>query len=81
MVKTAVSVPDSLFRSADELAERLRLSRSEVYSRALAAYLERYENDLITRRLNEIHGPADDVSSLDPVLATLQYRAIAKSRR
>ena len=80
-MKTAVSVPDALFRSADELSKRLRLSRSEIYSRALAAYLERYQDEMVTARLNEVYAEGDDASAVDPLLATLQHRAIEKGDR
>jgi metal-responsive CopG/Arc/MetJ family transcriptional regulator len=35
-MKTAVSIPDDLFHKADELANRMGKSRSEVYRDALA---------------------------------------------
>jgi hypothetical protein len=38
-VKTAVSVPDSLFRRAEKTAKRLGISRSELYARALDEFL------------------------------------------
>ena len=50
-MKTAVSIPDPVFRSADELAARLRISRSELYSRALAAMVDEHRESLITRAL------------------------------
>ncbi len=57
-MKTAVSVPDDLFRRADELAHRLGKSRSEVYQDALAEYLARREPGtlaaLLDRALDEI---------------------------
>ncbi|MEK7329802.1 MAG: ribbon-helix-helix protein, CopG family, partial [Candidatus Eisenbacteria bacterium] len=33
-MKTAISLPDSLFRSGDALAKRLGVSRSELFARA-----------------------------------------------
>src|SRR5277367_3591540 len=33
-MKTAVSLPDELFRRAEAIAHRLRVSRSQLYSRA-----------------------------------------------
>ena len=53
-MKTAVSIPDDLFRQADELARRLGKSRSEVYRDALADYVARREPGAVTRALNEI---------------------------
>ena len=39
-MKTFISVPDSLFDVAEELARRTGLTRSELYTRALAEYVE-----------------------------------------
>ncbi len=53
-MKTAVSIPDDLFRRADELATRLRKSRSELYREALADYVARRDPRAVTSALNEI---------------------------
>lgn len=34
-MKTAISIPDKVFRSADALARRLGISRSELYTTAI----------------------------------------------
>jgi len=51
-MKTAVSVPNEVFERADRLAKRLRVSRSELYSRALREYLARHAPDEVTEALN-----------------------------
>ena len=66
-MRTAVSVPDPVFRAAERLVQRLGISRSQLYSRALRAYFERYDADETTRRLNEVY--AKESSELDPVIA------------
>lgn len=53
-MKAAVSIPDDLFRRADELARRLGKSRSEVYREALTEYLLRHDTQAITRTLDEL---------------------------
>ena len=53
-MKTAVSIPDELFRRADELAERLGKSRSQVYREALAEYVFRREPRSVTSALDEL---------------------------
>jgi antitoxin MazE6 len=53
-MKTAVSIPDELFRRADELAGRLGKSRSELYREALADYVDRRDPGAVTGALNEI---------------------------
>jgi predicted transcriptional regulator len=53
-MKTAISIPDDLFRRADELADRLGKSRSELYREALADYVERRDPGAVTSALNQI---------------------------
>jgi predicted transcriptional regulator len=52
-MKTAVSIPDDLFRKADELARRLGKSRSQIYREALAEYLLRRDPEAVTQRMDE----------------------------
>ena len=62
-MKIAVSIPDDVFKEAEQLARRTKRSRSEVYSRALAEYVARHAPDRVTeamdRTLAEIGEPAD----------------------
>jgi metal-responsive CopG/Arc/MetJ family transcriptional regulator len=62
-MKTAVSVPDKIFRAAERHAKRARKSRSQVYSEALAEYLTRHSPDEVTdamnRALEQIAEPSD----------------------
>ena len=53
-MKTAVSIPDTLFRRAEELARRLGKSRSQIYQEALADYVARREPDAVTVALDEV---------------------------
>ncbi|MCC6212458.1 MAG: hypothetical protein IT513_15580 [Burkholderiales bacterium] len=80
-MKTAVSVPDRVFRSAEQLAARLGVSRSELYAKALAALVVKHQDDLVTSRLNEIYGPGGDDSSLEPGLGLLQHRTLSRLKR
>jgi len=54
-MKTAVSMPDDLFRLAETAACRLRVSRSELYAKAIAEFLERQDANTITERLNDLY--------------------------
>lgn len=78
-MKTAISVPDRVFRSAEDLAARLRVSRSELYSNALAEFIEKHKNDLTTSRLNEVYAKNREPSTLEPEIASLQYRAAKRN--
>lgn len=63
-MKTAVSVPDDVFESAERLARRERRSRSEVYSAALREYVARHSPDEVTESLD--HVLADVGGTIDP---------------
>jgi antitoxin MazE6 len=69
-MKTAISIPDELHRSADLAAKRMGLSRSELYRRALIAFLAMTDEMLITKALDEVY--KDEPARIDPVLARLQ---------
>jgi hypothetical protein len=79
-VKTAVSIPDRVYRSAEKLAARLGVSRSELYAKALASLVEKHSEDLVTAQLNEVYGPEGEGSSLEPDVAALQSRSIRRAK-
>lgn len=59
-MKTAISIPDDLFNDAERLVARFKTSRSELYSRAIAEFVARHDEDAVTQALNEV------VRSLNP---------------
>ncbi len=73
-MKTAISIPDAVFRSAELFAKAAKMSRSRLYSRAVAEYMEKRRQRGITEALNEIYGKSP--SKMDSVLAKLQQMSI-----
>jgi Ribbon-helix-helix protein, copG family. len=73
-MKTAISIPDDLFEKAEELAERLEVSRSQLYARAIEEYTERHTSQRVREKLDEVYG--DNESALDPVFAIMQSIAL-----
>jgi predicted transcriptional regulator len=69
-MKTAISIPDDLFEKAEQLAERLDVSRSQLYARAIAEYAARHTSANVREKLDEVY--ADNQSGLDPALALMQ---------
>jgi metal-responsive CopG/Arc/MetJ family transcriptional regulator len=63
-MKVAISIPDPLFEQAERVSRRLRVPRSQLYARALEAYVKDHSGEEITRRLNEVYAKAS--SRLDP---------------
>lgn len=70
-MKTAISLPDPIFEEAEVLAQQLGISRSELYTEALKAYLRRYNRERILSQLNEVY--SQESSDLDTVMATMQF--------
>ncbi len=52
-MKTAVSIPDDIFRRAERLARRTKRSRSRLVAEALDEYLARHGTDEVTQAMNE----------------------------
>ena len=77
-MKTAISLPDDLFASAEALAERLGVSRSALFATALAEYVAKNQGRKITARLDAVY--ADEPAVLDPVLRRAQSKVLPKER-
>ena len=58
-MKTAISLPDKLFQEADAFADRAGLSRSELYATAVAEYLARRNEAVVTARLDAVYASPD----------------------
>jgi hypothetical protein len=75
-MKTAISVPDSVFQAGERLAHRLGLSRSRLYSEAVRDYVSRHDDDEITRRLNAVYDR--EASEPDPLVTRVASLALPK---
>jgi metal-responsive CopG/Arc/MetJ family transcriptional regulator len=75
-MKIAISLPDALFRSADSLAGRLGVSRSQLFATAVAEYLAKHQAKKLTDQLNAVY--ATQESRLDPGLGRLQAGSLAR---
>ena len=75
-MKTAISIPDQLFRAVELAAERLVISRSELFQRAVGEYLRNHQDKGVTKALDDVYGEAGIKSSLDPFLERLQIASL-----
>lgn len=75
-MKTAISIPDDVFDAAEELAKRLRLSRSELYAKAVAAFITSYQRTDVRDKLDAVYKKED--SALDPVLPQWQFLSLPR---
>ena len=52
-MKTAISLPDPVFEAADQLANKFKVSRSELYVMALEKFIRENQETDITKRIND----------------------------
>lgn len=76
-MKTAVSIPDQVFNDAERLVARFKTSRSELYSRAIAEFIARHDEDAVTQALDEVArnvnaDPSDTQTTTAAALAILR---------
>ncbi|MCH8150175.1 MAG: hypothetical protein IH987_19725 [Planctomycetes bacterium] len=74
-MKTAISIPDEVFDAAERTAKRLSMSRSQLYTKAVEAFLEAHKTEGVTEKLDEVY--TAEPSRLDPVLSRMQTAATA----
>lgn len=78
VMKTAISIPDDVFKTADTFARRRKLSRSAVFTMAVTEFLSHHRQEDVTEQLNQVY--AKHESALDPVLNQLQFAALPKGK-
>ena len=76
-MKTAISIPDDIFASADALADQLGVSRSELYATAVAEFVAKHQATDVTARLDQLY--ATQPSRLEPALRRTQARAARRA--
>ena len=75
-MKTAVSIPDKIFNSAEKLASRLGKTRSQLYAQAISSYVAKHQTNEVVKKLNEIYASED--STLDSGLSAIQSNSVLK---
>ena len=76
-MKTAVSIPDEVFRAAEQHARRARTSRSRLYTAALSEYLARHAPDEVTEAMNRVVDQLNEPS--DPFVTAAAQRILKRS--
>jgi metal-responsive CopG/Arc/MetJ family transcriptional regulator len=76
-MKTAISLPDTLFAAADTLAGRLGVSRSRLVALALAEFIAKHRSSRVTERLDAVYAVED--SGVEKPLRRAQRRSIGRT--
>ena len=75
-MKTAISLPDTLFEQAERVAKVMEISRSQLYARALQAYLAKHDPESITKAFDAVY--ENEPSEMDSVVMQLQIASLPK---
>lgn len=54
-MKTAISLPDRLYRQAEKTAKSLGIPRSQLFAKALQEFITRHTQDSVTENLNKVY--------------------------
>ena len=76
-MKTAVSLPNDVFRAAERHARRARKSRSQLYAEALSEYLSRHAPDEVTEAMNHVIDQLKEPT--DPFVTAAARRILKRS--
>ncbi len=79
-VKTAISIDQSLFSEAEKLAVKMGVSRSELFSRAVAKLVRDEESREMLARLDETHADSLDKEEREHLRRMKEYQAARLKR-
>ena len=72
-MKTAISIPDKLFKEAEITAKQLGLARSQLYVKAIMEFIEHHNSEKITEKLNCVYpSSSNNVEIIDIGVETLR---------
>jgi len=73
-MKIAISVPDPTFEAAERISKQLGMSRSQLYSRAVDAFVREHRGVGVKEALAAVYGT--EPSAVDPLIDQLQAEAL-----
>ena len=59
-IKTAISIQKSLFEEAENLAQELNVSRSELFSLAIETFVRSHQNQKLLQEINQAYSDEPD---------------------
>jgi metal-responsive CopG/Arc/MetJ family transcriptional regulator len=75
IVKTAISLPEPLFERADAFARQQRISRSQLFARAVEEFLRHHESQALLEALNRVY------EDLSPTPEEKEVRRLMKQKQ
>ena len=74
LMKTPISIPDPIFQAAEATAQRLGLSRDELFTKAVQAFIATHANPSVTDTLNQVY--EQQPSTVERTIAQLQMASL-----
>lgn len=75
-MKVAISLPDPVFKAAEQLAQKLKKSRSQLYAEAIAEYVGTRGSKAVTAKLNAVY--CSEPSEADLALKYAQFATLSR---
>jgi metal-responsive CopG/Arc/MetJ family transcriptional regulator len=75
-MKTAISIPDALFKRAERTAKAIGVSRSRLFTMAVESFLAHRNPSQVTETLNRIY--SDPTEGLDERISKMQTKSLAR---
>ena len=64
-MKTAISLPDSLYIEAEKVANTLGIPRSQLFAKALQEFIDHHKRENITEKLNRVYSKEKNRSDIN----------------
>jgi hypothetical protein len=77
MMKAEVAIPRPISEAAEQLAQTLGMSLSELYTAAVAAYVAAHRHSGVTETLDRVY--AAESSAMDPVWVHVQLASVGET--
>lgn len=79
VIKTAISIDESLFDKINRLSEEIKLSRSQIFSQAVRYFIERKNNLELVRKINRAYSDVLDEDEMEQLeKSKRKYKEILK---
>jgi metal-responsive CopG/Arc/MetJ family transcriptional regulator len=68
-MKTAISLPDTLYEDAEKTAKSMGIPRSQLFAKALEEFISHHKRESITEKYNEIYSQINsrEISKIESV--------------
>ena len=76
-MKTAISIADAVYTEAERLARRVKKSRSQLYTEAVAEYVARHDPEAVTEAMNRVCEQLD--TRPDPAVSASARRILQRT--